>query len=150
MAATQSSRLNCRSQLVRSHGNNVHDVIIAHVISVDAQINIYTNRRGNREVILGPAGRVLRMWPAGNNHAVGIWWSSDSLLQLREKTLLWLYKGREFSTFTRWQLIFSLWIKNIYELCLLKPVTQGINSNVRILITEGEWLPKPLEAPVGD
>jgi len=112
MAATQSSRLNCQSRLVRSHGNNVHDVIIAHVISVDAQIDVYTNRRINREVILGPASRVLHAWPAGNNHTVGIWWSSDSLLQLREKTL-WLYKGREFSTFTWWQLmlIFSLSIK---------------------------------------
>jgi len=36
IAATQSSRLNCWSRLVRSHGNNVHDVIIAHVISADA------------------------------------------------------------------------------------------------------------------
>ena len=54
MAATQSSRLNCQSQLVRSHGNNVCDIIIAHVISADAQINIYTNRRGNCKVILGP------------------------------------------------------------------------------------------------
>ena len=41
IAATQSSRLNCRSRLkVRSHGNNVRDVIIAHVISADAQIYI--------------------------------------------------------------------------------------------------------------
>jgi len=43
----------------------VHDVIIAHVISADAQIHIYTNRRGKRKVILGPAGRVLRAWLAG-------------------------------------------------------------------------------------
>ena len=39
IAATQSSRLNCRSRLVRSHGNNVRNVIIAHVISADAQLH---------------------------------------------------------------------------------------------------------------
>ena len=49
------------------HGNNVRDVIIAHVMSADAQINIYTNRRGKRKAILVPAGRALRAWPAGNN-----------------------------------------------------------------------------------
>ena len=54
IAATQSSLLHCRSRLVRSHGNNVRDVIIAHVISADAHIY----RRRNRKVILGPAGRV--------------------------------------------------------------------------------------------
>jgi len=48
---------------LRSHGNNVCDVIIAHVISADAQIY----RRGNSKVILGPAGRALRAWPAGKN-----------------------------------------------------------------------------------
>ena len=50
---------------VRSHGNNVCDVIIAHVISADAHTYIYIYRHGNRKVILGPAGRVLRAWPAG-------------------------------------------------------------------------------------
>jgi len=34
------------------HGNNVHDVIIAHVVSADT-----TNRHGKRKVILGPAGK---------------------------------------------------------------------------------------------
>jgi len=59
IAATQSSRL--LPTKVRSHGNNVRDVIIAHVISADAQIY----RRGNSKVILGPAGRALRARPAG-------------------------------------------------------------------------------------
>ena len=40
----QSSRLNCRSRLVRSHGNNVCDVIIAHVISVDTHMHIQTRK----------------------------------------------------------------------------------------------------------
>ena len=30
-----------------------------------SQINIYTNRRGKRKAILGPAGRALRAQPAG-------------------------------------------------------------------------------------
>jgi len=38
--AKQPSKLP-KSTQVRSHGNNVHDVIIAHVISVDAHIYIY-------------------------------------------------------------------------------------------------------------
>jgi len=42
---------------VRSHGNNVCDVIIAHVMSGDAQIYIDTNRRGKHKVMFGPAGR---------------------------------------------------------------------------------------------
>ena len=41
---------------VRSHGNNVCDVIIAHVMSGDAQIYIDTNRCGKHKVIFGPAG----------------------------------------------------------------------------------------------
>jgi len=44
-----------KSTKVRSHGNNVRDVIIAHMISADPQIY----RRGNGKVILGPAGCVL-------------------------------------------------------------------------------------------
>jgi len=52
-----------KSTKVRLHGNNVHDVFFAHVISADAQIN----RRGNGKVILGPAGHGLRAWPAGKN-----------------------------------------------------------------------------------
>ena len=48
---------------IRSHGNNVRDIIIAHVISADAQIN----RRGKCKVILGPAGCVRSAWPAGKN-----------------------------------------------------------------------------------
>jgi len=48
------------------HGNNVRDVIIAQVISADAQMYIYTNRRGNRKVILGLAGRARK-------HTAG-WW----------------------------------------------------------------------------
>ena len=52
-----------KSTKVRSHGNNVRDVIIAHVISADA----HTNRRGNSKVILGPAGRALCTRPAGKN-----------------------------------------------------------------------------------
>jgi len=39
----------------------VHDVIIAHVISADAQIY----RCGNGKVILGPTGHMLQ--PAGKN-----------------------------------------------------------------------------------
>jgi len=30
-------------------------------------MHIYTNRRGNRKVILGPAGRALHAQPAGKN-----------------------------------------------------------------------------------
>ena len=57
IAATQSSRLNCRSRVAWRHGNNVRDVIIAHVISVDAHTYIHIYRRRNCKVILGPAGR---------------------------------------------------------------------------------------------
>jgi len=58
IAATQSSCLNQlpKSTIVRSHGNYVCDVIIAHMISADAHTYIYIYRRGNRKVILGPAG----------------------------------------------------------------------------------------------
>ena len=52
---------------VRSHGNNVRDVIIAHVISADTQYRYIIYRRGNGKVILGPAGRALRARPAGKN-----------------------------------------------------------------------------------
>ena len=48
---------------VRSHGNNVRDIIIAHVISADAQI--YRHRNG--KVILGPAGRARSMRLAGKS-----------------------------------------------------------------------------------
>jgi len=41
-----------KSTEVKSHSNNVCDVIIAHMISGDAQ----TNRRGESKAILGPAG----------------------------------------------------------------------------------------------
>jgi len=44
----QSSRLNSKllkPTKVWSHGNNVHDVIIAHVISADAQIYRQTQKR---------------------------------------------------------------------------------------------------------
>jgi len=50
---------------VRSHGNNVHDVIIAHVLIADTHTYIYTYRRGNGKVILGPAGRAQSARPAG-------------------------------------------------------------------------------------
>jgi len=46
-----------KSTKVRSHGNNVRDVIIVHMISADAHIY----RRGNRKVILGPAGRLVKI-----------------------------------------------------------------------------------------
>ena len=48
-----------KSTKVRLHGNNVRDIIIAHVISADAHtyMYIYIYRHGNRKVILGPAGR---------------------------------------------------------------------------------------------
>ena len=51
-------------------GNNVRDVIIAHVISADTQyryteIQIY--RHGNGKVILGPAGRARSVRLAGKN-----------------------------------------------------------------------------------
>ena len=52
-----------KSTKVRSHCNNVRDVIIAHVISADA----HTNRRGNSKVMLEPAGRALHAQPAGKN-----------------------------------------------------------------------------------
>jgi len=46
---------------VKSHGNNVHDIIIVHMKSGDAQ----TKRREECKAILGPAGCVLSMQPAG-------------------------------------------------------------------------------------
>ena len=47
---------------------NVCDVIIAHMISADTQLQIHTyNRCGKRKVILGPAGRTLHMQLAGKN-----------------------------------------------------------------------------------
>jgi len=46
---------------VKSHSNNVHDIIIAHVISVDTQ----TNRCRKCKAILGPAGCVLCTQLAG-------------------------------------------------------------------------------------
>jgi len=50
--------------------NNVRDVIIAHVISADAQIYIYICRRGKRKIILGPAGCMLRAWSAGKSRDI--------------------------------------------------------------------------------
>jgi len=46
------------------HGNNVCDIIIAHVTSADA----HTNRCENSKVILGPAGHALRARPAGKKN----------------------------------------------------------------------------------
>jgi len=57
-----------KSTQARSDNNNVRDVIIVHVISVDAQINIYynyTNRHGKCKAISGPAGCAQSAWPAG-------------------------------------------------------------------------------------
>jgi len=45
-----------------------HDVIIAHMISGDAQ----TNRRGKHKAILGPVGCMLHMRPAGNEGSVWV------------------------------------------------------------------------------
>ena len=59
-----------KSTKVRSHGNNVRDVIIAHVISADAQIHVQIYRRGNGKVILGPAGHALCTRPAGKKEKV--------------------------------------------------------------------------------
>jgi len=44
------------------------------VISADAHtyVHIYIYRRGNRKVILGPAGRALRTRPAGKNHTLHV------------------------------------------------------------------------------
>jgi len=56
-----------KSTTVRSHGNNVPDILIAHVISGDAQTYIDTNRCGKHKVMLGPASRALRTWLAGKN-----------------------------------------------------------------------------------
>jgi len=47
------------------HGNNVRDVIIAHVISADAHIY----RRRNSKEILGHPSRALRARPAGKKMA---------------------------------------------------------------------------------
>jgi len=55
-----------KSTQAKSHGNNVRDVIITHVISADAQIN----RRGKCKAILGPAGCALRAWLAGKNQRI--------------------------------------------------------------------------------
>ena len=51
----------------RSHDNNVRDIIIAHMISADAQIYIHTNRRRKRKVILGPAGHTQSAQLAGKS-----------------------------------------------------------------------------------
>jgi len=56
IVATQSSRLMSSSKS-RSHGNNVRDVIIAYM-----RTHKYTNRRGKRKVILGPARRRAAGW----------------------------------------------------------------------------------------
>ena len=48
--ATLSSRPNCQSQLrVKSHGKNVRDVIIAHVICGDAHTNTPTDKQTDVE-----------------------------------------------------------------------------------------------------
>jgi len=52
-----------KSTKIRSHGNNVLDAIIAHMISAYAHIYIY--RCGNRKVILGPAGHTQSARQAG-------------------------------------------------------------------------------------
>ena len=51
IVATQSSRLWTKLSKVRSHGNNVRDVIIVHVISADAHTYIDTNRCRKGKVI---------------------------------------------------------------------------------------------------
>ena len=56
IAATQSSHLNCQSRLVRSHGNNVCDVIIA-----DAFIYQQTQK---------PQSKLRTSWPHAK-HAAG-------------------------------------------------------------------------------
>jgi len=53
--------------LVKLHGIIVHDVIMVHMISVDAQ----SHRCGNRKAIFGPAGHVQSTRPAGKN------WGTD-------------------------------------------------------------------------
>ena len=57
IVATQSSHLIelPKSTKVKSHGNNVRDIIIVHVISADTQTKIYTGRHRKHKVILGPA-----------------------------------------------------------------------------------------------
>jgi len=61
--ATQSSRLNCQSRL-KQLGNNVCDVIIAHVISADVQIYIPTDTE-TRKVNLRPANHAQSARQAG-------------------------------------------------------------------------------------
>ena len=62
-----------KSIQVRPHSNNVQEVIIVHVISVDAQIYIHTNGRGKRKAILGPAGHVFCVLLAGKNSTLHTW-----------------------------------------------------------------------------
>jgi len=38
-----------KSTKVKSHGNNVHDVIVAHVISADAQTNKQTDVKNEKQ-----------------------------------------------------------------------------------------------------
>jgi len=48
---------------VKSHGNNVHDIMIAYVVSGGAQ----TNRSGKHKATLGPVRHVLHTYSTGNN-----------------------------------------------------------------------------------
>ena len=70
--ATLSSCPNCQSQLrVKSHGKNVRDVIIAHVICGDAQTNTPTDKQTDMENIKAIFSCVLRARPTGKTVRAG-------------------------------------------------------------------------------
>jgi len=75
-----TQRRHPKSTKVKSHGNNVHDVFIAHVISGDAESHKHTDME-----IQKPTGRELRTWLVGKKWA----WMDDAVWQiwyvLREK-----------------------------------------------------------------
>ena len=54
-----------KSTKAKSHGNNVRDIIVVHMMSADTHTQ--TNRHGKCKAILGPAGHPLHTWPAGKN-----------------------------------------------------------------------------------
>ena len=69
IVATPVLKAAVKSTKVMSHGSNIRDLIIAHVISANAQISKQLTWR-----TLGRAGHAQSMWPAGKrphiNHAL--------------------------------------------------------------------------------
>ena len=71
-----------RSTKVKSHRNNLCDVIIAHVISADVQTNKQTNRHRKHKTILRPARHVLHTRLAGKHMQSKQWPASQQEIQI--------------------------------------------------------------------